>query len=151
VRIPLLIAGPGIPAGVRNDIASLVDVLPTAVALFDVAPGLARGRDLLQAGAAQRERSALLATFRSASLAPAVGVVKGGFKYLRGQGETPRERLFGLPDEERDLGAQETPARLALGIELDARLGHLPLAFTAEPQQLSPDDRNALRSLGYLE
>jgi len=151
VRIPLLIAGPGIPAGVRADVASLVDVLPTVLALFDVPPGLARGRDLLQAGAAERERSALLATFRSASLAPAVGLVKGGFKYLRGQGETPGEQLFALPDEERDLGGQEPGTRLALGIELDARLGHLPLAFTAEPQELSPDDLNALRSLGYLE
>ena len=70
---------------------------------------------------------------------------------LRTPGESPSERLYELPDEGADLAARDPGARVALGIELDARLGLLPVAFAPERQTLSADDRDALRSLGYLD
>ncbi len=46
-RIPLVIAAPGLAPGVRRDVAQQIDLLPTLLALLDVAPPAALpGRDL---------------------------------------------------------------------------------------------------------
>jgi arylsulfatase A-like enzyme len=53
LRVPLIMSGPGIPAGmVRSDLTQLIDLAPTTVALAGIAPpGWMQGRNLLAANA----------------------------------------------------------------------------------------------------
>jgi arylsulfatase A-like enzyme/Flp pilus assembly protein TadD len=152
-RIPLLISGPGLPAGkVAPGPASLLDVAPTLVAWVGAEPlpgaaGLDL-RELLTRGPLG-ERSLYmesLATRLDFGWAALQGVRVGRFKYIR----APRPELYDLsldPAETRNRAADEP----ALVDALDARLeGHL-----AGPRRgaldagLPEEDRERLRALGY--
>ena len=54
VRVPLILAGPGVPAGTSSATVSLIDVAPTILARLRVSPAPSmRGRDLMASSSAQ--------------------------------------------------------------------------------------------------
>ena len=59
VRVPLVLAGPGVPAGTASEAVSLIDVAPTILARLGVPPAPSmRGRDLMAPSSAQPPMSA---------------------------------------------------------------------------------------------
>jgi arylsulfatase A-like enzyme len=154
-RIPLLMEGPGLPAGrVAPGPASLLDVAPTLLAWAGATPlPGAAGRDLRElARRSEPDAAAIyletLATQLDFGWSPLLGIRAGRFKYIR----APRPELYDLaldPGETRNL-AEAEPARVD---DLDRRLDeHLRAgpSRAPEPAHLAPGERERLRALGYL-
>jgi choline-sulfatase len=153
-RIPLILAGPGVPAGrVVSEPVRLVDLAPTLLGLAGAEPlAGVEGRDLrpLFSGAAAPPRVAYLetvATHLDFGWSPLFGVRAGHFKYIR----APRPELYDLaadPGEHENL-AQRDPERVA---ELDALLTERLSrgAHRGVAASLDPGARARLRSLGYV-
>ncbi len=150
VRVPLAVRAPGLAPGQRGDVAGLVDLFPTVLALAGIEqPGGYPGRDLLAAGAEEAEPEIYLAGLRHASV-PRFGLIADGYKYLRSEGRIGTvEHLYRLGDEEKNLGLEE-PERLA---ELRQRLARLRAGLRRVPerrQELTETERERLRALGYV-
>jgi arylsulfatase A-like enzyme/Flp pilus assembly protein TadD len=154
-RIPLLIAGPGIPAG--KSVAApvgLVDVAPTILALAHARPleGSA-GRDLstLIGGGDEPQREAYFETLApqlDLGWSPLLGLRAGNLKYIR----APRPELYDLaadPGERRSLAQERPEQAAALAASLDARL-RASSQRTASPLSVSEAQRQQLAQLGYL-
>jgi len=153
-RVPLILAGAGLPEGrVVDATVRLVDLAPTLLALAD-APPLegARGRSLLPLLRGEREPPRLayletLATHLDFGWSPLVGVRDARWKYIR----APRPELYDLERDpaERTNRAAEHPDRAAA---LDARLEEaLAGERTARGDpRLGPREREQLRALGYV-
>ena len=161
VRVPLVVAGAGVPRGRRVEApVSLVDVFPTVTGLLGVeAPPYVEGIDL---SPAWRRSWAGLPEDRPVFFEADwwLGRAEGEWKRaVRRAGwklhyESPGG-VFSLydvahdPGEQVDLAARE-PARLeALRALLAPHLG--PSASGAERPGLSPAETERLRALGYLE
>ncbi len=154
-RIPLVFAGPGIPAG-RSVAApvGLVDVAPTVLALAhaEPIPGAA-GRDLqpLFAGESAAPANAYfetLATQLDFGWSPLLGLRQGNFKYIR----APRPELYDLvadPAELHSLALERPDLAASLDAALTKRLQASPQG-TATPLAVTPAEREQLASLGYL-
>jgi arylsulfatase A-like enzyme len=167
VRVPLLFRLPGrIPAGgTLGGPVELVDLLPTVLALagHEVAEGL-HGRSLAQAlaaggGALDPERPVHL--HRRHYLARTIGDIRvagekfgvrvGPWKYIEGEIEGTRE-LFDLvadPGERTNLA--ETRAELVTGFSERIRAWRTAYGRDVPIESLSPEDRERLRALGYVE
>lgn len=161
VRIPLIVIPPeGVTLPARDDAVGLLDVATTLAAIGTDGDRLGAGADLRrprgpdeeparveffgnprQTGRAVRERwGALWNT-------PARAVVRGDTKLVE---HSARRELYDLSDdprETRDLSGARADATAALAPLLP------PLAATVVPPQhtLTPDERDALRALGYLD
>ena len=119
-RVPLIMAGPGVPAGRR--VASncgLVDILPTLVEIaaggaWDGYPEPPDGQSLLPLLVAEApERVAVSELFSEGVAAPYVMLRQGRYKFTFVEHDPPQ--LFDLvadPDELYDLAAQPEHARL---------------------------------------
>jgi hypothetical protein len=153
-RIPLILSGPGLPAGavVRTPVR-LVDVAPTLLALAGAPPlRSVDGRDL-RAAIEGRERGPRLAYVETLATqidfgwSPLLGIRSERFKYIR----APEPELYDLiadPGETRNLAAGEPEQAARLDAALEARLARVR---PPEPAAgLAPQEREALRSLGYL-
>jgi arylsulfatase A-like enzyme/Flp pilus assembly protein TadD len=152
-RVPLLIAGAGLPSGtVVEPLVRLSDLAPTILALVG-APALegVSGRNLrpLWEGGDQTSRVSFLETLAPKlhfGWSPLLGVRTERYKYIR----APRPELYDLevdPSETRDLAA-ELPDTAA---ELDEMLQE-HLADRRAPSWATPDPirREQLEQLGYL-
>ena len=128
-RVPLIMAGPGIPAGrrVRSN-CGLVDMLPTLVEIanggpWDGYPEPTDGRSLLPLLEAEEpERAAVSEMFSEGVAAPYVMLRQGRFKLTVVEHDPPQ--LFDMeadPDELRDLAAD--PACAATLAALMAEVG----------------------------
>jgi arylsulfatase A-like enzyme/Tfp pilus assembly protein PilF len=155
VRIPLIVAGPGVPRREVADQVRIVDVMPTALALLQAeTPAAVQGTTLLPL--ARGERLSLVA--HSESFYPRYhygwsdlqSLQDGRFKYIR----APRPELFDLradPAEAVDLSGRE-PARLE---SFEKALGDL-LARTASasaaqgPASVDAETEERLAALGYV-
>ncbi len=154
-RIPLLFAGPGIPAG--RTIAApvgLVDVAPTVLALARAKPlPETAGRDLSplfmgEDGAPANAYFETLAPQLDFGWSPLLGLRVGNLKYIR----APRPEIYDLaadPDEQRSLSEERPELVASLDSALEARLRASP-ARTAKPLAVTPVEREALAALGYL-
>ena len=156
LRVPLVMAGPGVPAGrVVSERVGTVDVAPTALGLLGVAPpaGL-QGRDLRGALAGERlhrepaygESLFGRLNCRWSSLR---AWTDGDWKLINGA----RPELYDLardPGERQDRAGEERERvermREALGAAV-ARMA--PGGDRAQAVALSPDQQERLRSLGY--
>ncbi len=165
VRVPLIVAGPGIPAGRRVARAvSHVDLVPTLRDLLGVAglEGLqgASLRGLLLEGVDLVPERIQYAVGNGTARGTGHGaLVDGRYKLvLRPEGN----ELYDLeadPGERRDLAARE-PERLraleeraaALHAENEARRQALgPLGDAEELERAGAETREELRALGYVE
>ena len=153
-RIPLILAGTGIPAGrVVETSVGLVDVAPTLLAAVG-APALpeAAGRDLapLFRGRAGEERVLYvetLATWLDYGWSPLVGVRTREFKYIR----APRRELYDLrrdPGELHNIAEAEPEQVRRLDAVLERHLERGQRA--SETVALDDAVRERLESLGYV-
>jgi len=154
-RIPLLFAGPGIPAG-RSVAApvGLVDVAPTVLALAHARPiEGAAGRDLRPLFSAEKNAPTnvyfeTLAPQLDFGWSPLLGLRAGNFKYIR----APRPELYDLaadPGELHSLALERPELVASLDAALEARLRGSP-ERAATPLAVTPVEREQLASLGYL-
>ena len=153
IRVPLLLRGPGVPAGLRSDnLASLVDVLPTALGLLGLPiPDAVQGMDLSLAwreGTMQGREAVLAEADRGLE-------VPGRYRMLR----TDRHKLIldsvggeaRIYDLRVDPMEKQPVADAALARSLSNRLE----AMTEEPRRapaappLSAEQREMLQRLGY--
>jgi arylsulfatase A-like enzyme/tetratricopeptide (TPR) repeat protein len=156
LHVPLLLAGPGVPAGaVAKPRVGTVDVVPTLLGLLGVAPptGLP-GRDLraafrgarLQAEALYGESLFGRLNCRWSSLRT---LYDGDHKLIEGS----RIELFDLatdPREEHDLSAREAPRVKRMRAMLKAAVSKMaPSGDEARTAAIAPDQEAILRSLGY--
>jgi arylsulfatase A-like enzyme len=162
VQVPLVIAGPGVPAGrvVQRD-SRLIDLLPTMLALVGASDKLPRGAEGVslvpfdeRAGAPPVYQEGMF--YGSTERSLTVGNLKVMFDE---QGEPPY-RLFDIkadPDEYNDLGAREkeqlTRMRTALvdfhkrlATDFETLVGLDSLKRDPETQRVL----RAMRALGYV-
>jgi arylsulfatase A-like enzyme len=152
VRVPLMIRAPGLEPRRRDDVASLVDLRPTLLALLADAPADAAlpGRDLLAPDAGRRRGRAYVANLGVGGTLR-YALLEDGFKFVASE----REGLFdgrlerlGHADADLAAAAPQVAARLRSRlVELRARTA---TGVPETPQQLGDEDRAQLRALGYL-
>ena len=151
LRVPLIMAGPGVPARAVGSPVSLVDVAPTVLRLLGLQPFDSDGIDLAPAftGADLPARDLYAESFAPLldfGWSPLRALRSGGFKYI----DAPRPELYdmsGDPGEERDLSAADGPR----SADLRDRVSRYSAA-TLEPGALPAADREAigrLQALGY--
>ena len=151
VRVPLLLRTPNAAPGVRNDIVSLVDLLPTLARLCGISSlegARFQGHDLLAEGAPDRPPRAYLATLMG-SANKRWGWVEAGRVFIRTEHHDGRrsEELRAIDGG----GAIDDPAvRADMRRKLASFRSGLRIPKAVE-QELSPRDREMLRQLGYLE
>jgi arylsulfatase A-like enzyme len=148
VRVPLILRAPGLTPGVRDDVAGLLDLAPTLLALLGVGADALPGRDLLAVGAELASSEVLLANHHRPM--ERVGLVADGYKYVRErQGARIDESVIRLGGDDAHL--EPAPERIPA---MRARLRTLRSELLTTPerrQPLSEDDEAALRALGYAE
>ena len=165
LHVPLILAGPGVPEGARTDVyARHIDVMPTLLSVAGLrVPSDLPGRNLLEAardGAAlEKGGEEVVGYFESANpryefgWAEIQGVRTAGWKYT---GAPEPEELYDVladPDEQENLIDREPEMRSrmrALRAELDERSRGLS-SEAPSPPDLSPEERERLAALGYLE
>jgi arylsulfatase A-like enzyme len=152
VRVPLLLRAPGVAPGRRTDVVSLVDLYPTLLARLGAgaaSDGLP-GRDLLAAGASERESTPYLDTL-SYGATRRTGLVAEGYKLiLTWQDGSWRARLFRRGDEDVDLAAPAPQVATRLRERLIALHDESERSRRAETQQpLTDEERARLEALGY--
>ena len=151
IRVPLIVAGPGIGASRRTDTAQGVDLLPTLAARLGLpAPPALPGRDLFATGEARDAVSETASGIApDGSFTPVVALRTPRWKLIR----TPalgRVELYDLardPGEHADAAASGEAA--VLGDRLDRWAATAPEA--PAPGGSDPALRAKLRALGYVE
>src|SRR5262245_30074481 len=162
LQVPLILRGPGVPAGRRIDeMGGLIDLVPTLLDRLGLAqPDELQGRSLFAGGEAPADVAV-------ASLASgAISLRLRGFKFLvvrpRGAAAAGSESLFDLrsdPGELHDLLVGSPPALAAelrerlLAEEQARRALGRRLRGDARPPatELPEQEREHLRALGYVE
>jgi arylsulfatase A-like enzyme len=151
IRVPLILAGPGIAAGRRGDQAQGIDVFPTLGALLGLPhPPALPGRDLL-AGPADR-----------IAIAETDGQANDGARRALVAARRPDAKLIVAPadgavaryDLTRDPGERTPlPADASPGLPLRAALDALDRTAAPPPARTGRDPglRERLRALGYAE
>jgi arylsulfatase A-like enzyme len=152
IRVPLVLAGPGIEAGRRADPAQGIDLFPTLAGVLGIgAPAGLPGRDLL---ATREVRAAVSETARG--IAPdgagvdLVSLRAGGWKLIHAPA-LDRTELYDLG---RDPGEREDASGTgAEGARLRARLAEWAAGVPGAPPTAGRDRSFAekLRALGYVE
>ncbi len=148
LRVPLVVAGPGVPRGVREDAVSLVDVAPTLLHLLGppMPAGMA-GSDLLTRNQVSSDIYSETQYPRVAGWSPVYSLVEDRWKIIQASGV----KLFDLTN---DAAEQHDVAREheALVRSLTARLAALrgPATTAKERQRVSAETAERLRSLGYV-
>jgi len=153
VRVPLMIRVPGRPPARREEAVSLIDVYPTLLALLEgvraTPEGL--GRDLFAEGAAGRASHPYLATLK-ASESTQYALVDDGYKFIVSEREGVFDgRLHALGRESVDLSAAAPQIAARLRQKLWELRERVDRGVAETRQELSEEDRESLRALGYLE
>jgi arylsulfatase A-like enzyme len=157
LRVPLVLRGPGVPAGRRlPGLASLVDVVPTALSLLGlpVPPGL-DGVDLsrhFDAGLPQ-DRSVFGEADRKIERHDSLRAVRrGDWKLVldRFTGELALYDLAADPGERVDVSAAHPERVRELRAEIEAFMARPPVGEAPEVVELGTEEIEALRALGYL-
>lgn len=149
VRVPLAIRIPGRPPARRDDPASLVDLLPTLLGALGMPPAASAGRDLF-AGPSGKPGPIYLAAL-GGSPRPRYGLVLDGYKYIANiYAQGPVEELYRLGDEAMDRSGQEAARLRDMRTALAAFRDRLQRSPAESMQELSPEQKERLRRLGYL-
>jgi choline-sulfatase len=150
LRVPLIVAGPGIDARIEQSPVSLVDVAPTLTRLGGLGPFDTDGVDLSPAlhGGPISDRRLYAESFAPLldfGWSPLRSVRQDGWKVI----DAPRPELYQVsvdPDEQRELSASET-ARLATLHETVDRYSSASLAERPAPDR---ESASRLQALGYV-
>ena len=157
IRIPLIVKGPGIPAGLRvPELTSLLDVSPTLLALAGApTPANLDGidlRPLWQEPDAARSARLLYAEADHNNvrhdIKRAVRHTRFKMHYNRMTDEWALYDLENDPGETRDVFVRETEISDVLSTQLKRFMTGVVAREPIEP--LSPEDIQKLKSLGYL-
>ncbi len=155
VRIPLIVAGPGVPVREVSDQVRIVDVMPTALALLGVAvPREVQGRSLTPLG--RGEHLGLLAL--SETWYPRYHY---GWSELRAARDgryklilAPRRELYDVredPGETVDLSGRDPSRADTFQKALLGEMERMASASAAPgPQRIDPDAEERLQALGYV-
>lgn len=162
LRVPLILAGPGVPEGrVISDRVRLVDLFPTLLELLGIEEPAGReerhGRSMagLLAGTPDASPRELYAEVHHAEDdflgrdAALVTLTMGRWKYV--QGSSGESQLFDVeadPGELHDLFTEDHPELPRLRARL-AELGALD-GYRASTEGQTPEELEALRALGYV-
>ena len=151
VRVPLMLRVPGQPAARRSDVASLVDLRPTLLALTGTADAPeGRGRNLLASGADAVDSVPLLSTL-SAYRVQRQGIVADGYKLiLTHEGDLWTPNLYRLGDERIDLAAPAPQVTRRLRQRLRELRADLDADVPEQQRTLSEVERRELEALGYV-
>jgi len=154
IRVPLVVAGPGVPAGrVVSGMVRLIDVAPTLLDLSGV-PALAGAEGVSLRPLLTRDRDDAgppayiesLFGWLCCGWAPLHAWREGGRKFI----DAPRAELYDTstdPGELRNLASARTDDASRLRRDLEAALSREPAPAQGHPES---DARDRLRSLGYL-
>ncbi len=122
VRVPLIIKGPGVPAGRHDTPVSLLDVAPTALDLAGLDPADSDGVSLVGLLGGTPLAPRVLGLGRSYYTPDLWGAVAGGKKWITGDGGQELYDLGSDPGETQDLAEQSDlspwPAQAAGAIGL---------------------------------
>jgi arylsulfatase A-like enzyme len=157
LRVPLVMAGPGIRAGTRIEApVQLVDVAPTVLGRANLSsPPSFEGDDLsgLLDGSGEAAFSDRAVFAMSTQPPTQFAVIQGGWKAIIGTRGAPE--LYDLtndPGETRNLAETHTEKLQELLDRLREKLASRKQAPRAGSEQpLSSDDESRLRALGYIE
>jgi tetratricopeptide (TPR) repeat protein len=153
LRVPLVIAGPGVTAGVHGEAVSLVDLAPTILRAAGVTPPPEMsGRNLLVPKEVRlkpdTESYAETEYPRAAGWSPLQALTDGRWKMVRGTAFTEVYDLERDPAEEHDLAAAQSGVIRGMSARLDA------IRAAAEPgagaRPVSAETAERLRALGYV-
>jgi arylsulfatase A-like enzyme/Tfp pilus assembly protein PilF len=155
VHIPLIVAGPRVPAAVVNDQVRIVDVMPTVLELLNV-PGPAAMQGVSLLGFARGQHPALLAYSESwfpryhYGWSELVSVQDGRFKLIR----APRRELYDLAQdrtESRNRAAEDPRRAETLERALEEMSRRLASAQAPKgPQAMDAETEERLEALGYV-
>jgi len=151
LHVPLLLSGPGLPAGARFDVpTSLVDVMPTVLSLVGAPLEESDGLDLTALWRADDDVPADRFVFGEADHERGSATVRrGSFKLIRDL-ETGDSRLFDLaedPTETVDLAEVHPREHEVLSRRLDAFLEVEALGIDLD--RAGKEHEQAMRALGY--
>jgi arylsulfatase A-like enzyme len=158
IHVPLIVSMPGRPEGARRvrEAVSHVDIVPTILDLLDVdQPNFLHGKSLrgLLTGSNDGSNGIhLAATYRPEARADLEALIQGRFKLISDR-ELGRSELYDLEDDPREL-LDLAPDRPAVVSKLGTILAAQTSLFggdTATERQLTPEEREALEALGYLQ
>ena len=155
VRIPLLVAGPGVPVRQVDDVVRIVDVMPTVLDALGVPPPKpVQGRSLRPLWNGERlDLMAFAETFYPRyhyGWSDLQTIADGRYKLIA----APRRELYDLredPGETRDIAAANAARADALERGLHDMLGRLASKEPQKtPQPMDPEAEERLRALGYV-
>ncbi len=153
VRVPLFFRVPGESPQRRDDVVSLVDLYGTLVRMLTGSPAESNphGRDLFADGASQQASAPYMATL-GASRVRRYGLVDAGFKWIISEiDDVPAGKLYRLGDDGADLAASNPKMAARMQERLVAVRGKLDRSTAERRPDLSDDDREKLRALGYID
>jgi arylsulfatase A-like enzyme len=160
LRVPLIMSYPGVLPAERivSTPVRHVDILPTLLDLLGTrSPGDMRGRTLLplvegQSGA--EPRILVAETYRPQARQDRKAIIADGYKYIRA--ESGEEELYSLRQDSAELDnlLEDEPAVLAkMRALLEEEEARAAEAAVSSPtfQELSEQDKERLRTLGYVQ
>ncbi len=154
VRIPWLMAGPGLPPLSLDSQVRIIDAMPTMLAQLEIeAPKAMQGVDLTPLIHGEGRRLVAL----SESWFPRYhygwselqSIQDGRYKFIR----APQRELYDLaadPMEANNLALQDSPRADAMEAALERLLSEVSAATERAPKAIDPETEEKLRALGYL-
>ena len=156
LRVPLVIAAPGLAAATRDQAVSLADLAPTLLRAAGVTPPAEmKGQDLLEVrgagvrGAGVRGADLYSETEypRVAGWSPLQALTDGRWMTIRAGAATELYDLHADPREEHDLSASQPAVAAAMA----ARAAAIHASAAAPgARAISPEAQERLRALGYV-
>ena len=150
LRVPLVIAGEGLPVETRQEAVSLVDVFPTVAGLLGLdAPPSRDGRDLFATGQGTSPRDVYAETQypEAAGCSPLRALVDGRWKYIGGPAHPELYDLARDAAEERDVAGEHRGVVDAMERRTAALADSAVRSAAAGP---SAEVAERLRALGYV-
>lgn len=149
LRVPLVIASPGHPAGTRDDAVSLVDIAPTILrAAGATPPDAMQGRDLLGGTGRTDDLYAETEYPRVAGWSPLQALTDGRWMAIRAGASTEVYDLQNDPLEQHDVSASQPTIAAAMAARVDAI--RASATKRAAAGNISKEAEERLRALGYV-
>jgi tetratricopeptide (TPR) repeat protein len=146
LRVPLIVAGPGIVPAWRTDPVSIIDVAPTLLARAGLEPGIAGARDLLATAEPDREIYAETQYPRVAGWSPVYVLVQDRWKLIVSRGSELYDITADAVEQHNLAGARgSTAAAMSARIDVLRKSTAHPT-----PANITPDVTERLRALGYV-